>query len=127
MGVTSLFHRVLLVDDDVDTLEALSALLEEDGVTVHRAASAFAALRMLQAEPRPCLMLLDVRMPGMGGWELWGWMQRDPTLAGIPVVMVSGMAQDRDAARARGVRDVLHKPVDPVRLRTLVTQYCESH
>lgn len=119
-------HHVLLVDDDADVLEALGTFLELRGIDVERAPSAFAALQTLQTGRLPCVVLLDIRMPGMTGWDLWAWMQREPTTAGLPVVMISGEGQDREAARAKGIVDVLRKPVDAERLEALVVETCAA-
>lgn len=114
--------HVLLVDDDADILDALGTLLEVNGVAVDRAPSAFSALGKLQAGPQPCLVLLDIRMPGMSGWDLWRWMQRDPTTAGIPVVLISGEDVNRQEAVAQGVLEVLRKPVDASQVLALVSR-----
>jgi CheY-like chemotaxis protein len=114
--------HVLLVDDDADILDALGTLLELHGIAVDRAPSAFSALGKLQAGPQPCLVLLDIRMPGMSGWDLWRWMQRDPTTAGIPVVLISGEDVDRNAAIKQGLLDVLRKPVDANQVLKLVAR-----
>ena len=116
---------ILIVDDDLDVLEALGTLVEIEGsVGVERASSAFAALARLQKGTLPCLMLLDIRMPGMSGWDLWSWMQREPATAGVPVVMITGEPHDRAAAVARGVRDVLRKPVDAKQVLALIGECC---
>jgi CheY-like chemotaxis protein len=117
-------HCVLIVDDDLDILDALGLVLEGHGVRVERAPSAFAALGKLQAGLDPCLMLLDIRMPGMSGWDLWRWMQKDPTTAGISVVLISGEGVDRQSARDQGVLDVLQKPVEVDQVLTLVDRCC---
>ena len=117
-------HRVLLVDDDVDVLDAFGTLLTLHGITVDLAHSAFAALGKLQGGPTPCLVLLDIRMPGMSGWDLWSWMQREPTTAGVPVVMISGDGYPRADAQKRGVLDVLLKPVDVDQVLTLIERHC---
>jgi two-component system chemotaxis response regulator CheY len=119
-------HRVLLVDDDVDILDAFGTLLKLHGVAVDLAHSAFAALGKLQRGPTPCLVLLDIRMPGMSGWDLWNWMQREPTTAGVPVVMISGDGYPRADAQARGVLDVLLKPVDVNDVLALIGRYCNE-
>ena len=119
-------HRVLLVDDDLDILDALGTLIEMKGLRVERAPSAFAALEKLQKGLVPCLVLLDIRMPGMSGWDLWSWMQRDPTTAGIPVVLISGEGQNRAEALARGVLDVLLKPIDVGRVLETVASCCRG-
>lgn len=125
MGDTHPSHRVLLVDDDVDILDAFGTLLTLHGVDVELAHSAFAALGKLQHGPTPCLVLLDIRMPGMSGWDLWNWMQREPTTAGVPVVMISGDDYDRAEAQSRGVLDVLLKPVDVTRVLQIIEHHCE--
>ena len=117
-------HRVLLVDDDVDVLDAFGTLLTLHGITVDLAHSAFAALGKLQGGPTPCLVLLDIRMPGMSGWDLWSWMQREPTTAGVPVVMISGEGYPRAEAQSRGVLDVLLKPVDVDQVLSLIERHC---
>ncbi len=120
-------HRLLLVDDDLDVLDALGTLLEVHGVEVDRAPSGFSALSKLQADQLPCLVLLDIRMPGMSGWDLWAWMRREPTTAAIPVVLITGEGQDRAAAQAQGIRDVLRKPVDAEQVLQLVLRHCDHH
>lgn len=119
-------HLILLVDDDQDILDALGTLLEVNGVVVERAPSAFSALRKLEAGLAPCLVLLDIRMPGMSGWDLWAWMRREPFTAGIPVAMISGENQDRAEAQAKGVLDVLKKPVEIERILDLVHRVCDT-
>ncbi|MCC6765939.1 MAG: response regulator [Deltaproteobacteria bacterium] len=122
MSSSSTHSHVLLVDDDADVLDALGTLLELHGIVVDRAPSAGAALDTLAHGPRPCLALLDIRMPGMSGWDLWRRMQRDPATDGIPVVLVSGEDVDRQAARAEGVLDVLRKPIDAHQVLDLVAR-----
>ncbi len=119
-------HHILLVDDDPDILDALGTLLEIQGIQVERAPSAFSALRKLEAGLEPCLVLLDIRMPGMSGWDLYAWMRREPFTAGIPVAMISGENQDRGEAQAKGVLDVLRKPVDVERILELVHRVCDT-
>jgi two-component system phosphate regulon response regulator PhoB len=116
---------ILIVDDDLDVLEALGTLVEIEGsVGVERASSAFAAHARQQKGTLPSLMLLDIRMPGMIGRDHWSWMQREPATAGVPVVMITGEPHDRAAAVARGVRDVLRKPVDAKQVLALIGDCC---
>jgi two-component system response regulator MprA len=63
-------------------------------------------------------------MPGMSGWDVYSWMQRDPTTAGVPVVIISGEGQTPSEARARGVKEVLRKPIDLDAMLRLVERYC---
>jgi CheY-like chemotaxis protein len=117
-------HRVLVVDDHVDTLATLTVLLGKHDVEAQAAASGVEAIDKLKAGAWPCLILLDVRMPGMDGWEFWQWQQEDVTFADIPVVIVTGDGEDPGRARMRGVREVLAKPVEIGRVLALIDQHC---
>ena len=81
---------LLIIDDDRDIRETLELLLEDHGHRVISAANGEEALRLLQQGPRPDLVVLDLMMPVMTGWELRELMLRDPTLASIPTVVISG-------------------------------------
>lgn len=118
-------HQVLIVDDYADICEALAMVLDIEGMEVDTAQSGDEALMKLTAGLRPCVMLLDIRMPGMNGWDLWEHMLCDPELAAIPVVVVSGDSPDAARARAVGMRAVLRKPVDSAALVAAVTEHCE--
>jgi CheY-like chemotaxis protein len=116
---------VLIVDDYADICEALAMVLAIDGMDVETAQSGEQALAVLGAGFHPCVMLLDIRMPGMSGWDVWDRMRADPDLAATPVVVVSGDAPDAGRARAVGMRAVLRKPVDTGLLLATVAQHCE--
>ena len=117
-------HLLFLVDDDDDFRTALTTALELDGYTVVAADSATAALEQMTAGLRPCLLLLDIQMSDETGWALWERMRIDPALAQIPVVLLSGEQQDRRHARARGIRDVLVKPIDVEDVTRLAAAHC---
>jgi two-component system chemotaxis response regulator CheY len=119
-------HQVLIVDDYADICEALAMVLGMDGMEVETALSGEEALATLETGFRPCVMLLDIRMPGMNGWDLWDRMRADPELATIPVVVVSGDSPDAGRARAVGMREVLRKPVESSALIAAVTAHCEQ-
>ncbi len=92
-----------------------------------RAADGKAALRSLRAARRkpPCVILLDVHMPVMDGWEFRKQQLRDSALAMIPVVMFTA---DHDRARAHelGVSEFLQKPADVDAVLAAVERYCEQ-
>ena len=119
-------HSVLLVDDHDDSREALAAVLHGNGFDVREAVSADDALGQLSEGLRPCLALLDLRMPDVDGWTLWERMRAEPdeTVARLPVVFVSGDLEEQERARRLGVHDFLAKPVEPDELVALVERYC---
>ena len=77
---------VLVVDDEPDVRLIARMVLQADGYEVDEVATGEAALAALGAQ-RPDVLLLDVRLPGIGGWEVLQRVRSDPTLAGLPVVV----------------------------------------
>jgi CheY-like chemotaxis protein len=119
-------HRVLVVDDNDDVREAFVALLLMHGYLASGASSGTRALEELRQGLRPCVVLLDLRMPEMDGWTVWARMHAEPTLASIPVVMVSGDPEQSRRAEALGMRNFIRKPVDADKLVATVARYCEA-
>ncbi len=103
-------HHVLVVDDSPEIREALTCLLEIHGCQVVTVASGHEAFAAFERGLRPCMMLLDLGMPDMDGWEVWDRMRADAELQETPVVIVSGEPPDPVRARAVGIREVLRKP-----------------
>jgi CheY-like chemotaxis protein len=119
-------HLVLVVDDYVEALEATAVFLETSGSTAVTADSGRKALDLLYAGLRPCVMLLDLRMPELDGWEVWRRMQQHPGLARVPVVIVSAEPAD-DARTARaGIREFLRKPIEGHALLEAITRHCSA-
>jgi CheY-like chemotaxis protein len=81
---------VLVVDDNADIRETLSLLLEDGGDTVVTAPDGREALRLLHGSPVPDVVILDLMMPVMSGWELREEMLRDPAVASIPTIVMTG-------------------------------------
>jgi len=102
--------RVLAVDDDEDYREGLTYLLDDLGYSVTAAADGREALQSLKDDPRPDVILVDLRMPGMNGEEFLEEQARDADLASIPFVVVSGARDVEEKARALGAAGVLAKP-----------------
>jgi two-component system chemotaxis response regulator CheY len=113
---------ILVVDDDVDAAAGIVEALEHAQFQVQTAANGREALDVLRAGPRPNLILLDLHMPVMDGWEFARIAATDPGTAGIPICMVSG--QERGAAIPPQVVAVLRKPIELSRLLSVVYQYC---
>ena len=108
---------VLVVDDDAGVREFVRANLELEGYLVREAASAAEGLTALEQEP-PDLILLDVMMPEVDGWEMLRQVQERFGVGAIPVIVFSGQVEERavDEAETRGARGFLGKPFDPQRL-----------
>jgi len=113
---------VLIVDDDPDVREALSFLLDDEGYRVSSAADGAAALKQLKRE-QPCLVLLDLMMPEMSGWEILRRMRADPALAQVPVCVVSAVYEEAPAEAFCA----LPKPLDVDKLLDIVQQRCGAH
>ena len=117
-------HLVLLVDDQEEARDALAMLLKNEGFAVREASDGQEALDALYDGPRPCLVVLDLMMPGMDGWEFRRRQLRSPLFARIPTVVLSGHANLSAAATGLGAHEILAKPVVLGRLLELVRDYC---
>lgn len=102
---------VLVVDDDPDICEVMQMILGARGYRVVTAEGGDEALQLLRAGEEPCLILLDLMMPGMNGLEFRAEQLRDPVLAAIPVVMISAGGDVVAKAAAVGLPGLL-KPID---------------
>jgi CheY-like chemotaxis protein len=112
---------VLLVDDEPSNIDLLKGLLPAD-YKVKVAISGEKALKIAQKEHYPHLILLDVMMPEMDGYEVCRQLKADTATAAIPVVFVSGHTDDAERAKglALGAANFLSKPVDPDKVRTVL-------
>lgn len=119
---------VLIVDDHEDIRESLRDVLAEEGYRVATAANGREALRYLRENRPPCLIVLDLMMPVMNGYEFRTIQREDPDLAGIPVAVVSGREDAAEnAAEMEAVR-FFSKPVDLEVLLGAIADYCScSH
>jgi excisionase family DNA binding protein len=108
---------VLIVDDDERVREYVRVNLEMEGYTVREAASAEEGLEVLE-EVSPNLVLLDVMMPEVDGWEMLRRVRERHGIDSIPVVMFSGKVDEESAGEAatRGAQGFLGKPFDPQQL-----------
>jgi CheY-like chemotaxis protein len=113
---------VFIVEDDVDTREMLGRFLELEGYHVESAANGKLALERLDAGMPACVILLDLMMPVMDGWQFRREQARHAALADIPVIIVS--AAGRDRIQQIDADAYLLKPIDLDELLAQVTQYC---
>jgi PAS domain S-box-containing protein len=115
-------HRILVVDDSRDAAESLAMLLESVGADVHTASDGLAALEKLDSY-RPSVMLLDIGMPGMDGFEVARRARQRPASRDLTLIALTGWGQEADRRRSREVGIDFHlvKPVDLVQLGELLT------
>jgi CheY-like chemotaxis protein len=112
---------ILIVDDEAEIRFVISELLSDEGYMVAQAANGREALIYLQrAKPLPCVILLDMMMPLMNGWDFLHARQRDAVVRAIPVVLISAYRALLEAAAPLGVQQALDKPIDLDRLLVLV-------
>jgi len=116
-GDTSSF--VLIVDDDPDLLEVTSFVIENEGMAVETARNGEEALALLRTGRRPGLVLLDLMMPVMNGWELLDAVAKDPSLGLIPIVVLTAA----EHVQVTGAVEVLSKPMDLTSLLQVVERY----
>lgn len=114
---------VLIVEDDRDTRDMLERFLQLEGFDVRTAANGQIALDVLRADHEACVILLDLMMPVMNGWQFRQAQASDPRFADIPVVVVTaaGSRDDMPAIEADGW---LSKPVDLDRLLATIAPHC---
>lgn len=113
-------RTLLIIENDTITRESLTELLDRDSREIVTASDGREALERLESMPRPSLILLDLSMPRMNGFEFLRRQSMDPHIAGIPVMVLSGAVSELPP----GARQLMAKPVHPRRLQALVDQYC---
>jgi excisionase family DNA binding protein len=118
-------RSVLVVDDDPHLCEFIRLNLERDGYSVREATSAEEGLRALEERP-PDLILLDVMMPRVDGWEMLRAVQERHGVEAIPVIMYSGKVDEAAEAARRGARAFIGKPFDPGQLLEATKQLLRS-
>ncbi len=114
-------HLILVADDSPHNLDTLyESLHNEHSVRVAR--DGLKALELATSEPRPDLILLDVMMPGLNGYEVFERLQADPTVADIPVIFITGKTESADESKglSMGAVDYISKPIVPDIVRARV-------
>ena len=116
---------VLVVDDDKNVSEMIREMLAGQGYGAAVAGNGREALAYLRSSStRPRLILLDLMMPEMSGWEFRKLQQDDPALASIPVAIITGYDGAEGKAGVLGAVDVLSKPSHVEKLASLVSRFC---
>ena len=115
---------ILVVDDDETNLTLARALLEADGFAVVTAMDAMSTFDVLK-DVDPALILMDIQLPGMDGWELTRRLKRNIATSHIPIIAVTAYGKNGDAERARdvGFVDFVAKPVSTRELPSIIRRH----
>ena len=119
---------ILIVDDDSDVRAALSELLEAEGFSVEGVPDGREALVRLRTEKvHPAVILLDLMMPGMDGWDFRTEQMRDPELAAVPVVIVSASGFSRESIQTQfRPAAFVEKPIERTALLGVLRELVDS-
>ena len=117
-------HRILVVEDDIDLRESICMLLELEGFEAVGVGNGLEALDYLEAQPTPCVILLDMMMPTMSGPEFRARQLADEELAKVPTVVLSAIPPDQQQLEVKAAADYLSKPVRPAQLSQVVRKHC---
>ncbi len=120
----SMAKRVLVVEDDDDNRRIVSKILSVDGYEVAEATNGDAAVAQARTW-KPDLILMDLALPGLDGWEATKQIKADGDLRATPVIALTAFAMrgDEEQARAAGCDDYLAKPARPSQIREMVRKY----
>ena len=115
-------HKILVVEDDVRNIFALSSVLEPMGGNIVIARNGREALARLAANPAPDLVLMDIMMPEMDGIEAMQTIRRNPAMRDLPIIALTAKAMPDDQQRclAAGANDYITKPIDVDKLVSLI-------
>ncbi len=107
---------ILVIEDDPDTQDAICGLLEYSGYRAVGVSNGREALEFLKTHSAPNVIVLDLMMPVMNGWEFCDFQRSDSELSRIPVVVISASGALPEAVLGKGAIDYVPKPFDPDRL-----------
>ena len=119
--------RILAVDDEPNIVRLIQVNLERHGYQVDTASNGVQALEKIRAN-RPDLVVSDVMMPEMDGFELLSTIKRDPALEDLPIIMLTAKTQDKNVMEgySRGADMYLTKPFNPAELLAFVKRILQS-
>jgi DNA-binding response OmpR family regulator len=119
---------VLVVEDDVHIAHVLSFMLERQGYRVTHVADGRAAVQHVMAEPAPDLVLLDVMLPYVDGFEIVGLIRAQAVWEAVPVLMLTAKNTERDTVRAldAGANDFIIKPFQPQELLARLRRFLKT-
>ena len=117
-----ILKKVLIIEDDPSFSRAISHIVEKEGYNVTNASNGMTGLRMVK-EDKPDLLILDVMLPGIDGFEICSQLRNEPQTAKLPIIMLSAKGQETDKTTGLkvGADEYLTKPVDRAVLLERVT------
>jgi len=119
--------NILIVEDDLDIAENLKTLLSLEGYSSEISKDGLDALnRLRDGSPRPSLILLDLMMPVMDGFQFYREQQSDPTIAGIPVVVMTAGGNVEAKVQKMGIQAYFRKPLDVDKLFATIERLLEA-
>ncbi|OGU11260.1 MAG: hypothetical protein A2075_13415 [Geobacteraceae bacterium GWC2_58_44] len=120
--------KILIVDDTPENIKVLMAILGSDYLII-AARDGAKALALANTDPLPDLILLDIRMPGMDGYEVCQRLKANQKTRGIPVIFITTMAAEEDERKARrlGAADYITKPYSPGLVKASIRAQLEAH
>lgn len=128
MNDQSCGNLVMVVEDDLDVRESIEEVLQDNAYQPVGAANGQEAIDQLRAgTPRPCVILLDVMMPIMDGWQFRALQREDPALSSIPVVVLTAHANIQEVATGMHAAACLKKPVQLKTLLATVERFCRKN
>lgn len=117
-------QTILIIEDDIQNFQLMSNLANLEGYTVQHADNGEEGLQLVEQSP-PCLILLDLRLPGMDGWNFATIMKKSTAFRHIPIIAVSVQTDHDDAAKAigAGCDHYMPKPFRVNQLRQVIQEY----
>lgn len=123
-GVRFMRSAIVVIEDDDELRQSITELLHDEGFPVASFSSGAAGLEYLRTSQPPSMILLDLGLPELDGWEIRRWLLANRRLADVPVVVCSGQEADADDWQDLAAADYVAKPLDADRLLRLARQYC---
>jgi two-component system, cell cycle response regulator DivK len=116
--------RILVIEDNEQNMYLMHFLLKAKGHTVIEALNGDEGIKRAE-DTAPDVILLDIQLPGMDGYEIARRIRKNPDLTSIPIIAVTSyaMAGDREKAMAAGVNDYIEKPINPEAFTEQIGQY----
>ncbi len=119
-------QQILIVEDDSALREALAQVLMDEGYDLLSARDGLEAVNYLKKGNRPDVILLDLSMPVVNGWEFRMFQKRDPDLAQIPVILITAGGYTREEVAWLEPSALLPKPLDLPLLLSIIRRFCAS-